>query len=143
MENVQPGSSSPATPVRGGPFFLIGILLFVLGPALYAVALQWGDLQMPWYLPILATLGVFCMVYSVSQRRIVWRKIVLTLFFALCVFEWFFILMVAKTPLYTGPGQPGEKIPAFATTLADGTSFTNQNLEDGKRTVLLFFRGRW
>ena len=34
-------------------------------------------------------------------------------------------------------------IPAFATSLADGKSFTEKDLATGIPTVLLFFRGRW
>ena len=41
------------------------------------------------------------------------------------------------------PAQPGNKVPAFATTLADGRTFTNHDLENGSNSVLIFFRGRW
>ena len=65
------------------------------------------------------------------------------LFAALCGFQWFAFVVATRTPDYTGPAQTGQKIPAFTTALADGTSFTNKDLEKGKPTVLLFFRGRW
>jgi cytochrome oxidase Cu insertion factor (SCO1/SenC/PrrC family) len=47
------------------------------------------------------------------------------------------------TPLYTGPAEIGRRIPKFTTTLADGTPFTEKDLERGNPTVVLFFRGRW
>ena len=40
-------------------------------------------------------------------------------------------------------GDRGEKLPAFATKLADGTSFTDKNLEGGQTSALVFFRGHW
>jgi hypothetical protein len=57
--------------------------------------------------------------------------------------EWFLVLVATKTPAYTGPAQPGSKVPAFAAMLADGTAFTKDDLEKGIDTVLVFFRGRW
>jgi hypothetical protein len=39
--------------------------------------------------------------------------------------------------------QPGVQVPAFTTALADGTEFTNSDLQKGTRTALIFFRGRW
>ncbi|HEV3116966.1 MAG TPA: hypothetical protein VGY58_07945 [Gemmataceae bacterium] len=48
-----------------------------------------------------------------------------------------------RTPSYTGPARPGEKLPAFAANLGGGSSFTEKDLEGGSRTALIFFRGRW
>ena len=36
---------------------LLGVLLFVLGPVLYFAQMQIPRFDMPWYLPILSTLG--------------------------------------------------------------------------------------
>ena len=49
----------------------------------------------------------------------------------MCVFEWFALFVENKAPVYTGPAQPGEQLPAFATTLADGKAFTNTELKNG------------
>ncbi len=49
----------------------------------------------------------------------------------------------AKLPAYAGPAQAGQTLPAFRTTLADGRAFTEQDLQDGAFSVLVFFRGRW
>jgi cytochrome oxidase Cu insertion factor (SCO1/SenC/PrrC family) len=34
-------------------------------------------------------------------------------------------------------------MPSFRTVKADGTPFTEKNLQDGKFSVLVFNRGRW
>jgi hypothetical protein len=124
-------------------FFLLGGLCFLVGPAIYAAQFLQFRLTAPWFVPILATLGAFCMVLSVSQRRGVLRAVGLVVFSLVCGFEWFMMLIVFSTPTYAGPAQVGEKLPPFATTLADGTSFSDKDLQNGRPTVLLFFRGRW
>jgi len=102
-----------------------------------------GAMTTPWYVPILATLGVVLMVISVMQRGGKLRMVG-TVFFALfCAFEWFMIGYLARLPEYTGPAQRGEQVPAFAAVQADGQSFTNLDLERGDSTLLVFFRGRW
>lgn len=136
------------TPVANGaarrwPLFWMGLALFLAGPILNAIEITNGRLTMPWYLPILATLGVLFMIASVWQRGGILRISGLVVFAVLCGLIWFFVLVMSKLPNYTGPAQPGKKVPAFNTKLADGTSFTNEDLEEGDRSVLLFFRGRW
>ena len=136
------------TPVANGaarrwPLFLMGLALFLAGPILNAIEIINGRLTMPWYLPILATLGVLFMIASVWQRGGILRISGLVIFAVLCGLIWFFVLVMSKVPNYTGPAQPGKKVPAFNTKLADGTSFSNEDLEEGDRSVLLFFRGRW
>ena len=83
------------------------------------------------------------MVLSLGQRRGILRIITLILFVALCGAEWFFLLVLTKTPAFTGPAQPGARLPVFAATLADGTSFTNADLQKGTSSVLVFYRGHW
>ena len=134
--------ASPA--LRRWPFFLIGVLLFLLGPAIYVVQLWLSHLgTTPWYMPILATVAVLLMAVSVWRRRGIVRWAGLILFVVLCALAWFHLLVGTRTPLYTGPAQASHKVPAFATTLADGSAFTDKDLEKGMPTVLLFFRGRW
>ena len=139
MDNDTPASAPP----RHWPLFLLGVLLFVIGPAIYFVQLRMQNLRMPWYVPALATVGVLCMAVSVGQRRGVLRSVGLFLFVSLCGLEWSFILSLSKTPPYAGPDQPGSKVSEFAAVFADGKTFSNKDLEDGRRTVLVFFRGRW
>jgi hypothetical protein len=132
-----------ATAPRGWPLFVAGVLLFVLGPGIYAGQMALGQTPMPWYLPILASLGVVLMAVSVWRRRGVLRSIGVVLFLALAGLEWTFFVALSKSPEYTGPAQTGTKAPPFETTLADGRSFSNMDFATGDATVLLFFRGHW
>lgn len=144
MSNSEPNSTAVAPP-RRRPLFLIGVLLIILGPVLNFVQISMAKLTTPWYLPILATVGVACLIASLRQRRSVVRIVFATLFTLLCGAEWYLLLIAAKTPPYTGPAQVGSKIPEFSATLADGTTFTNEDLAKGGegRTALIFNRGRW
>jgi hypothetical protein len=134
-------SPAPSPPRR--PWFLVGVIVFFLGIGAYVIQFRLKQFVTPWYAPVLATLGVALMGVSVWQRRGILRSIGLALFVLLCGFEWFLLLVATRTPAYTGPAQPGQKMPAFATTLADGRAFTNHDLENGSGSVLVFFRGRW
>jgi hypothetical protein len=136
-------TAAVAAPPRRWPFFILGILLFFLGPAISAVQFSVGNLSMPWHLPVLASLGVLLMMASVWRRGGVARWVGMLLFVAVCGLEWFVLLVATKAPSYTGPAQPGRKVPEFVTALADGRPFSNKDLEDGTSRVLLFFRGRW
>ena len=132
---------SPAP--RRWPLFLLGVLLFVFGPVLYAAQLGMSVFTVPWYVPILATVGACLMALSAWRRPGILRGVGLALFVLLCGVEWFFLSVGTRTPPYAGPAQAGQKIPEFTTRLADGSAFTNHDLENGNPTVLLFFRGRW
>jgi hypothetical protein len=143
MENLQPEVAGARTPPRGWPFFLVGFLLFLLGPALFAVQLRLKYLGMTWHVPILASLGILFMVASIWRRRGILRSAGLVLFVLVCGFEWWVVLVENRPPAYAGPAQPGRPVPAFATTLADGKAFTSTELKNGSAAVLLFFRGRW
>jgi hypothetical protein len=138
MEN-----SAPTTPPRRLPLYFLGVFLFFLGPAIYAIQFSMGSFPFPWYVPALATVGVFFGIISVGQRGGWIRIAFLFLLIFICGFEWFMVLVGIKTPEYTGPAQAGRQLPAFVTTLADGKPFTEKDLENGKPAVLLFFRGRW
>ncbi len=67
----------------------------------------------------------------------------LFLLVVVCGFEWFMVLVGIKTPEYHGPAVVGQPIPTFVASLADGKPFSDKDLEIGKPSVLLFFRGRW
>jgi hypothetical protein len=142
MENltVTPKVSAPPKP---RPYFALGVMIFFLG--IVTLVVQTFGLKrliVPWYLPVLGTVGVALMVLSVVQRPKIWRMVVLTVFVLLTGFEWFGIIS-SKLPEYQGPAKVGATIPAFAATLADGSSFTDQDLKKETPTVLLFFRGHW
>ena len=140
-----PHATNPPLPQRRRlPLFLFGMLLFIAGPALYAAQMIWlHQLQTPWYLPLLSTAGIALMALSAVQRRGVVRIVGLVVFALVCGFEWFGLLVVFRTPDYTGPVRAGQPLPAFATTRADGATFTNDDLAKGTPHLLVFYRGHW
>lgn len=136
-------ASSVGSPPRHWPFFLVGVACFVLGPVIYAVQWRLGSLGVPWHWPALATLGALCIAVSAWRRPGVWRIGGLAVFSLVCGLQWFVFGIATKTPVYTGPAQVGAKLPTFAAAYADGREFTDRSLEDGNRSVVVFFRGRW
>jgi hypothetical protein len=128
---------------RGWPLFLFGVLFFVIGVAAYFVQMLIPRFETPWYLPILFTLGVVLMAISAWQRRGVFRIGGLVVFTLLCGAVWFLLGVMTKTPPYTGPAQVGQKVPAFQASFADGKAFTQGDLESGKKSALIFYRGKW
>jgi hypothetical protein len=123
--------------------FAAGIALFVVGPVWYVIQFRLKNLGAAWYVPLLSSAGVFLLILSVWRRRGIVRTVFLMLFAIVCGFEWFVFTVAARSPAYTGPAQPGRKVPQFAAQLSDGTSFTTAELERGNSTVLVFFRGHW
>jgi hypothetical protein len=136
--------SSPAAPRRfpGRLFLALGLALAILGVAGYAVQLSNGRLTAPWYMPCLATLGVVLLAVSLWQARSVWRVLALLLVVLLASAGWAYLL-ATRLPAYTGPVAAGRPFPNFATMRADGTTFTQHDLEGDQNNVLVFFRGRW
>jgi hypothetical protein len=136
-------SSATAPPRSSGHLYLVlGLGLATLGVIGYAVQISMRHLTTPWYVPCLATLGVVCVAVSLWRRRTVWRWLALVLLVLLAGFEWTFLLAM-RLPAYTGPVAAEQPFPAFATTRADGTRFTQRDLEGDQNSVLVFFRGRW
>jgi hypothetical protein len=122
---------------------MLGLGLAVLGVIAYAVQFKAQHLTTPWYMPIAATLGVVFLAVSLWKRRTVWRVLALLLVVLLAGAEWTFLLVLMRLPQYTGPVAVGQPFPAFATVRADGTSFTERDLEGDQNSVFVFFRGRW
>lgn len=135
-------SKQPSDRKNGRLYLMLGMVATVLGPVIFAVQFQNHILTSPWYVPALATLGVVLMIFALVQRRTVWRLMAcgLTAFFA--VLAWL-MLMGMSAPPYTGSVEVGRAFPHFETNLADGTGFSQTNLNGGQNTVLVFFRGRW
>lgn len=139
-------ATTPATGQRalGRGYFWAGIGVSFLGLVLVGVQLMaLKVLIVPWYSPILATLGAFFLFVATARRRSIGRVIALVLIALAAGFQWFFLGVVVKLPEYHGPAQAGKILPAFSATLADGLPFTDADLRDGSRHVLTFFRGRW
>jgi hypothetical protein len=137
-------TSSAAAPRRypGRLFVALGFGLAVLGIAGYVIQLSTGRLTAPWYMPCLATLGVVSVAVALWQARSTWRILALLLVLLLAGAEWAFLL-AARLPAYTGPVAAGRAFPNFTTMRADGTTFTQRDLEGDQNNVLVFFRGRW
>jgi 4-amino-4-deoxy-L-arabinose transferase-like glycosyltransferase len=143
MSNAPSVSAANDLKPRRPPFFLAGVLLFVLGPPVYVVQFQSKLLFAPWYVPIMASIGVGLMVAAVWSRRGMARTIGAVLFGLVCGLEWFMLGVGTATPLYSGPAEAGRTVPEFSATRADGKPFTETDLKRGNPTVVLFFRGRW
>jgi len=122
---------------------LLGVFLALGGQLLVMVlAFAAGILVSPWYAPILGTLGVALIILALVRARSVWRWTGVVIFTLLVSFQWYAVFSM-RTPAYTGPVKDGEPFPAFATTLADGSAFTEADLQGDQGTVMVFFRGHW
>ncbi len=137
-------TSSIAKPVckPGRLYLALGVLTALLGVVGFVVQMLMQRLAAPWYMPVAATLGVVLVAVSLWQARSVWRVLALVLVVLLAGAEW---AMMAKMrlPAYTGPVAAGQTFPEFTTVRADGTPFTQHDLEGGPDNVLVFFRGHW
>jgi hypothetical protein len=128
---------------RGRTYLWAGIVVSLLGLALAVAQFSLKILGVPWYSPALATLGILLLLVSLVRRTAIPRVLALVLVTTLAGLEWYTLVSLMKLPAYEGPAQPGQPLPAFRSTLADGRSFTDADLRDGSRRVLAFFRGRW
>jgi hypothetical protein len=136
-------SSAPAPRSYPGRLFLaLGFAVAVVGIVAYVVQLSALRLTTPWYMPIAATLGAALVALSLWRARTVWRVLALLLLVLLAGAEWAFLLQT-RLPAYTGPVAAGRPFPAFETVRADGSPFTQRDLEGDQDSVLVFFRGRW
>lgn len=138
-------TTTPGKPLEhpGRSTVWFGLILGFLGPALYLAQLKAGRLVVPWYLPVLGTVGALLVLASLGRRRSVGRILLFALFGFLAFGEWFFLLSLSKLPNYSGPVAVGKPFPAFATTWADGTPFTEANLPGDRDTIMVFYRGHW
>lgn len=133
------------TPARrpGRSLLLLGVLLALAGPVLMIVLMFAAKILVaPWYAPLLGTLGVALIIRALMRSRSMWRWAALVIFTLLAGFQWW-ALFAMRTPAYTGPVKDGQPFPAFATTLADGSAWTHDDLKGDQSTVMVFFRGHW
>lgn len=138
-------TTTPSTSQRsqGRAYFWLGIGVCLLGLALTVVQFSLKFLVVPWYVPILTTLGALLLLVAVAYRRSIPRVLALVLVVAFAGLQWYALVSLMKLPAYEGPAQTGKQLPAFHSALADGRAFTDDDLRDGSRRVLVFFRGRW
>ena len=129
-------------PSAGRLYLFLGMLVAISGLVIYTIQMLAKILSSPWYVPVLATLGVLLIAYSLVPRRTIWRWGAAGLFTLLAAGIWLMFLAMAAPP-YTGPVTVGRAFPNFETKLAGGNSFSQADLQGDQDTVLLFFRGRW
>jgi hypothetical protein len=138
-----PATSPSQQRSTGRAYFWAGIGACLLGVALVFVQFGLKYLVVPWYSPVLATLGAVFLLLAVVGRRSITRIVVLVLVAAFAGLQWYALVSLIKLPDYVGPAQPGKQLPPFQAMFADGRPFTEADLEDGSRRVMTFFRGRW
>jgi hypothetical protein len=127
----------------GRSLLLLGVFLAVGGQMLYILLTFAAKILItPWYAPLLGTLGVALIILALMRSRSIWRWTAVVIFTLFVAFQWY-ALLAMRTPAYTGPVKDGEPFPAFATTLADGSAFTQDDLKGDQNTVMVFFRGHW
>src|SRR5262249_11490913 len=127
----------------GRSLLLLGVLLVVGGYALNMLLTFAAKILITnWYGPLLGTLGLALIILALMRSRSLWRWTAVVVFTLLVGFQWF-ALLAMRLPDYTGPVKDGKPFPAFATTLADGSAFTQDDLQGDQNTVMVFFRGHW
>ena len=127
----------------GRSLLFFGMFLAIAGPVLMMLLTFAAKILItPWYAPLLGTLGVALIVLALMRARSFWRWTAVVIFTLLVGFQWW-ALLAMRTPAYTGPVKDGQPFPAFATTLADGSAFTQADLKGDQNTVMVFFRGHW
>jgi hypothetical protein len=142
----EPSITTPTIKINrsaGRRMFWSGIAVCLASLIIPALQYSFGSLIVPWYSPILGTIGAGLLMWSFNQRRTVFRGMTCVLLVLLAVMQWHFLVSASKLPEYAGTAHVGDKFPAFETKWSDGTPFTNQDLATGETTVLTFFRGRW
>jgi hypothetical protein len=127
----------------GRSLLLLGVFLALAGPVLMILLTFVAKILItPWYSPVLGTLGVALIILALVRSRSIWRWTAVVIFTLLAGFGWW-ALFAMGLPAYTGPVKDGQAFPAFATTLADGSAFTQDDLKGDQNTVMVFFRGHW
>jgi len=126
----------------GRSYFWFGLLACLIGIPIVFVQFALKVIATPWYLPALATVGTVLLLVAVAHRRTTARVVVFGLAALLTACEWYFLISLMKLPDYAGPAK-GSPFPAFQAAQADGTPFSADDLRDGSRRAMVFFRGRW
>ncbi len=135
-------STTPRT-YPGRLFVALGFVLTALGIGIYTAQIAVDHLKTPWFLPLTGMLGVICVAMALGQARSFWRVLALVVLLLVASAECA-LLLSTRLPAYTGTQVvAGKPFPAFTTVKADGTSFTQRDLQGDRDTVMVFFRGRW
>jgi hypothetical protein len=132
----------PTTKTTGRLYYWIGLGCVVLGLAFYFTDFfAFKHFVVPWYVPILATAGVLCVLLWFLRRPGLVRGISLALVLLAAGVEWAFVGWISRNPAYAGPAV-GEPLPPFNVSRGDGSRFSNSALL-GQTSVLVFYRGYW
>jgi hypothetical protein len=127
----------------GRSLLLAGVLIALAGWVLMFLLIFVAKILITnWYGPLLGTLGVALIVLALMRSRSIWRWTAAVIFTLLAGFQWWALFAMAL-PAYTGPVKDGQTFPAFATRLADGSAFSQDDLKGDQNTVMVFFRGHW
>jgi hypothetical protein len=97
----------------GRAYFWAGIGACLLGLGLFFVQFALKYLFVPWYSPVLASVGAGLLLAAVTGRRSIPRLTALLVVTALAALQWYFLVSMMKLPDYTGPAQAGKQLPAF------------------------------
>src|SRR5262245_61352539 len=100
-----------APPARstGRSLLYLGMLTALAGVAIFMVQFNAAILKTPWYMPILATVGMVLIFASLKQQRTAARWIAAGLFTLFAGFQWFAMLVMMKLPAYVGPAKVGQE----------------------------------
>ncbi len=142
MNHMVSAEGSDSQSVRGRVLLLVGAGLPVLGIIAYAVQISLGRLPVPWYVPVLASLGLILVGTSLWKRLTLWRVLAVIAVALVAAGEWG-LLFAFRLPRYTGPIVAEAAFPGFETSRTDGTKFSRSDLVGSRNNVLVFFRGRW
>ena len=127
----------------GRSLLLLGGLVALAGPVLMILLVFAAKILITnWYGPLLGTLGLALIILALMRSRSIWRWTAVVIITLLVGFQWWALFAMGLPP-YTGPVKDGQTFPTFATTLADGSAFTQDDLQGDQNTVLIFFRGHW
>jgi hypothetical protein len=126
----------------GRSFLFLGLGVAVAAVVAYALQVRAHRLTTPWYLVYATTAAVALVAVSLWQARSLWRVLALLLVAVVAGGAWT-LVVGTRLPPYTGPVTVGRQLPAFQTVRADGTPFTDRDLQGDKDSVMVFFRGRW
>ena len=128
--------------VNGTRPYLMGMFLVLVGWCFYVWRFSQANLVLPYYLPVIVTVGFGVMVRGFLQKRSILRVLGLILALLMTLVAWM-IIFGLSLPKYDGPATVGATAPAFEAQLAMGGDFQASNLKDGKNRIIVFYRGIW
>lgn len=134
--------ASDAVPCPCGWTFRIGFSLPFLGMALYTLQFMvFKSLSLPYYLPVLALVGMVLMVRESRKSKSITRYVAMGLGFVLTLASLFFVFGMNQSE-YKGPAKVGAAVPSFSVFDAQGVKIDSAAIA-GDKSIVVFFRGRF